>query len=347
MIAGRALLNTSLLNDASPSIQTQVTRVLLNDTSYMLTAQKLAAAGDSFFAIVELGARLCGSSARFESGTKGFFVANSKSGPFTLPPFTKELEASRKHMALFEGGVGGRRCLYHATIAPGPPPRPLNELPATDATTPSEAPEPTTSPNATVSSTPSAKPSTAPSPPQPSAPEVREPGNVFGDVANSSTNSTGRVCFPASARVDLRSGPSVRMDELSIGDEVHVGQGKYSTVFMFTHKDGAASHRFVRIIGASGHKLEATAGHFVYLDGRLQHAQDAKVGQTLVLADGTHTVVNAVESVEKRGLYNPQTLHGDIVVNGVLASTYTSAVHPATPTRFLLRSAPPAVSSTP
>jgi hypothetical protein len=35
-----------------------------------------------------------------------------------------------------------------------------------------------------------------------------------------------------------------------------------------------------------------------------------------------------VELVRGVGLYNPQTLHGDIVVDGVRASTYTEAVDP-------------------
>ena len=38
--------------------------------------------------------------------------------------------------------------------------------------------------------------------------------------------------------------------------------------------------------------------------------------------------VIAVGSARKDGLYNPHTLQGDIVVNGVLTSTYTSAFSP-------------------
>ena len=36
----------------------------------------------------------------------------------------------------------------------------------------------------------------------------------------------------------------------------------------------------------------------------------------------------AVRSARKTGLYNPHTLHGDIVVDGVLTSTYTAAFSP-------------------
>ena len=41
------------------------------------------------------------------------------------------------------------------------------------------------------------------------------------------------------------------------------------------------------------------------------------------------TVVVAVATESSTGLYNPHTLNGDIMVNGVKTSTYTSAVAPA------------------
>ena len=43
----------------------------------------------------------------------------------------------------------------------------------------------------------------------------------------------------------------------------------------------------------------------------------------------THTHTWQVTRVVAEGLYNPQTMHGDIVVDGVLASVYTAAVAPA------------------
>ena len=40
-------------------------------------------------------------------------------------------------------------------------------------------------------------------------------------------------------------------------------------------------------------------------------------------------VTNPFPLRRARGLYNPHTLHGDVVVDGVLTSTYTGVVHPA------------------
>jgi hypothetical protein len=62
----------------------------------------------------------------------------------------------------------------------------------------------------------------------------------------------------------------------------------------------------------------------------LQQAETVKVGNLLRLSCGRTSVVEHVEVEVGTGLYNPQTLHGDIVVSGIVASTYTAAVEPST-----------------
>lgn len=74
--------------------------------------------------------------------------------------------------------------------------------------------------------------------------------------------------------------------------------------------------------------LTLTAGHYVYANGKVVKANDVKVGDSLQTIHGIQTVHQVKKNVVMKddGLYNPQTLHGDIVVNGVLATTYTEAV---------------------
>lgn len=58
---------------------------------------------------------------------------------------------------------------------------------------------------------------------------------------------------------------------------------------------------------------------------------DVRKGDRLVQGGGDtakERVVAEVRRVAGRGLYNPQTLHGDIVVDGMLVSTYTKTVPP-------------------
>lgn len=137
-------------------------------------------------------------------------------------------------------------------------------------------------------------------------------------------------CFPADARVELESGEKRRMDELKIGDSVLVGRQVYSPIYAFTHKLKRAKSDFVVITTRSGSSLRLTPGHFLYVQGDLLPALHVRVGDMLTLSDGRSSAVISVARCphEAAGLYNPQTLHGDIVVDGILASTYTTAVSP-------------------
>ncbi len=131
------------------------------------------------------------------------------------------------------------------------------------------------------------------------------------------------VCFPAGARVYTKQRGEVTMAQLRIGDEVEVGAGEYSSVYIFTHREESKMYEFVELATESGARLRLTAGHFVYADGVLKRADEVRVGESVRDRDNRPSRVSAVGLVVDKGLYNPQTLHGDIVVEGVVASTYT------------------------
>lgn len=136
------------------------------------------------------------------------------------------------------------------------------------------------------------------------------------------------VCFPGDALVNLEDGSSIRMSELSIGQKVAVGGGQFSDVFAFTHADNKRKYSFVRIDTSGGRSLIATDSHFIYLNGIMKPAGSARVGDYLVRDDGSHDDVVVVGRETRSGLYNPQTISGDIIVNGFLSSTYTTAIEP-------------------
>jgi hypothetical protein len=54
-----------------------------------------------------------------------------------------------------------------------------------------------------------------------------------------------------------------------------------------------------------------------------------RVGDTATSETGATKRVVSVSGEQARGLFDPQTLDGDIVVEGLLASTYTTIVEPA------------------
>lgn len=139
----------------------------------------------------------------------------------------------------------------------------------------------------------------------------------------------GSVCFPAEASVELENGSIKMMKEVVIGDRVKVAQGVFSDVFMFTHKDSSTVHSFVTLKTAAGSSVSATEGHYIYVNGNLAMAKSVKVGDVLELGNGANTIVTSVEMSRKTGLFNPQTVHGDIIVDNVRASTFTRTIKPA------------------
>jgi Hint module len=147
----------------------------------------------------------------------------------------------------------------------------------------------------------------------------RSPGTQKGTSASKS--------FPSQATVLLGDGSTRRM-EVAIGDSVHVGAGEFSAVYGFTHKDAAITSSFLRVHTAAGATLTATHGHYTYVNGNLLPMSFVQIGDMWTLASGEPSVVVAVETVVDLGLYNPQTVHGDVVIDGVLASTYTTAMAP-------------------
>lgn len=148
------------------------------------------------------------------------------------------------------------------------------------------------------------------------------------DASPSDEDDDDGVCFPGDATVTLESGAVVPMSAINIGDRVHVGRGVFSDVFMFTHKTANIDYRYVLIESQTGARLRLTPSHYLYLNGELGAAKTAKVGDRVELADGRMDIVLNVGLVKGKGLYNPQTIEGDIVVDGVRASTYTKTVEP-------------------
>lgn len=134
------------------------------------------------------------------------------------------------------------------------------------------------------------------------------------------------VCFHGSGVVVLADGRRKLMRDVEIGDSVHVGGGKYSEVFMFTHRDAGTDAVYVEITVASGDKVMVTASHFMYAAKGVVQAGSIEMGDGMEMDDGRVEIVVKRELVSGKGLYNPQTVHGDVAVSGFRASTYTTFV---------------------
>jgi len=128
-----------------------------------------------------------------------------------------------------------------------------------------------------------------------------------------------------------------------VGDEIAVGAGIYSSVIAFTHKMPDMVDEFVVLTTASEARITLSGGHYIFIYGKdgkqeklgaLRRADNAHVGDFLeIVTTNAHnkdvmyySPIVLIEIVKARGLFNPQTIDGKIVVDGVLCSTYTDAV---------------------
>lgn len=146
------------------------------------------------------------------------------------------------------------------------------------------------------------------------------------------------TCFPANATVELENGTCKTMDRLQTGDRVRVSRNEFSAVFMWTHRDDKWDGKsYIQLVSAEKHRLVAAMGHMVYVCPGLQkecgkeaaRVENVRIGDGMfVVEDGKERMVRVQEraQVYAKGLYNPQTVHGDIVVDGVLATCYTKYI---------------------
>ena len=145
-------------------------------------------------------------------------------------------------------------------------------------------------------------------------------------------NAISSVCFPADALAELRDGRKVAMKDLQVGDTVRSGPDSYSEVYVFSHQVRAAETAFVQITVKTGQSLKLSPSHFIPVskvcDGTTEmvHASDVKAGSCVLVSGGDsmrQTEVVSHEIVFAKGLYNPFTKEGNIVVNGILASSHS------------------------
>ena len=138
-------------------------------------------------------------------------------------------------------------------------------------------------------------------------------------------------CFSPEATVMVeRKGP-VAMKDLSQGDYVLTSNNKYEPVYAFGHRHTEKTTEFVQIETTTNGKpnpnpLEMTGQHLVFLQGKSNpvRADSIKVGDILQGEGGVPAVVTHLDTVTRDGLYGPLTVGGTIVVDGIVASSYTS-----------------------
>lgn len=159
-----------------------------------------------------------------------------------------------------------------------------------------------------------------------------QPADLAGTTMT--TNSTGgteagisdggSVCFPAAALVQTADG-HMQIGSLRAGQRVRISaDDTMSAVFAFTHRELDGVYEFIHIeLEGSPHSITLSAEHYMYANEIPVRAADVHVGDVVRTVAGLK-LVRQVSQVFDRGLVAPHTMHGDIVVGGIVASTYTS-----------------------
>lgn len=147
-------------------------------------------------------------------------------------------------------------------------------------------------------------------------------------------------CFPAEATVAMADGTVRRMDELRIGDRVAVvrpeGTRGFDEVYLFTHKDAVSTSQYLRLTLASGRDLALSPRHFIPVASDsaaswgqrvVKAANEVGIGDVVWYETGegvtASAAVTAIATEARTGLYNPLTLGGTILVDGVAASAHS------------------------
>lgn len=162
-------------------------------------------------------------------------------------------------------------------------------------------------------------------------------GAPSGSFMIGTISCSGGGCFPSDTSVQLEDGRRIDIADVNVGDKVLSVSADnkyfYDKVFRITEHDTSAAVASVKLSTASA-TLQLTPNHFVHsTDGEccspetLKQAGDLKVGDTLFVAkpDGIKgEPIVSVERVMQKGIHNVHTIHSNIVVNGVVASHFTT-----------------------
>ena len=119
----------------------------------------------------------------------------------------------------------------------------------------------------------------------------------------------------------------VRMEDVEIGDMVHVGDHKYSRVYSFGHRN---HHNYAQYLQLHFRRdqltLEISHDHMVFVDklGAVP-ASMVGVGDKILLGAGGGVIkVAKISTVNRQGAFAPFTESGTIVVSDILVSSYIS-----------------------
>ena len=134
------------------------------------------------------------------------------------------------------------------------------------------------------------------------------------------------TCFSLESTVVVEGKGLISMKDLAVGDMVLSDEhGSYSKFYSWGHLNKNVPTQFLRIYTEISTKpLELTHNHLIYKasDDMPVPASSIKVGDVLKTAADGPAKVTFVKTITRKGILNPFTLSGSIVVDGIVASNH-------------------------
>jgi hypothetical protein len=151
------------------------------------------------------------------------------------------------------------------------------------------------------------------------------PNDSNGNTSSYSGPPTS--CFSSENTVEDLDRGHIKIDSLRIGDLVRTGSGAFSQVYSFGHLDRNMEAEYLQIFSKDlDLPLEVSPDHMLFVSDKAVRASQVEVGDIL----GENPVIE-IRTIQRRGVYAPTTYAGNIVVSGVVASSYVAlldGVHP-------------------
>jgi len=157
--------------------------------------------------------------------------------------------------------------------------------------------------------------------------EDSEVFDTIGDTIEQITQSLD--CFSPLAQAIVKGKGKVSMNQIKVGDQVLTAKGHFEVIYSMDHRDPAKLADFVRVTYDSSteeeHHLELTKNHMLFAVGNSKPipAKKLKVGDEIYTVYGPRPIKN-ISSIIRAGVFNPLTADGTIVVDGIIASTYST-----------------------
>jgi len=141
-------------------------------------------------------------------------------------------------------------------------------------------------------------------------------------------------CFSSTSTVIEEKEGEIKLKDLVVGQKVLTGSGNFQTIYTIDHKNPNYKAEFIQIhykgIGDDDEYnqiLEITKSHMVFKYGKKEPVPAflINVGDKLqALHKGGAAIVTQISNTKREGVWNPLTVDGTIVVDGIVSSVYSA-----------------------